>query len=218
MRDPLISNFLSYVVARHASTGYEDDMQAFAQRLGLKYSRSSHTFYDPLNRCVYLSYNAGGLAAREDIAHEIGHALALEGDKVNYEQLFRYYHASAPDIDAHLECIADIAADTALMPDWFVRQTLRLLGWTGAALWQLTGVRNVTIQRAIRRMVHFDEDANVVAFIAERGRVTCIEKAGHVWIPFWLGDELPDTKELEAAGVSLHSPDRYTVVGVLVAD
>ena len=42
-----------------------------------------------------------------------------------------------------------------------------------------------------------------------------VEKTGRCWLPFWVGDALPERQELLEAGISLYEPHDGVVIGVL---
>ncbi|MCD0157180.1 ImmA/IrrE family metallo-endopeptidase [Deinococcus sp. 6GRE01] len=217
--DPIIHDFLQCITANHAATNYEPDMPTLANRLGQQYRRHDYSFYDPANRTVYVRHDATAQEARADAAHELTHAIGMTGHP-SYEQVIRHYHASVPNIEEHLEELTEHGADRLLMPDALVTAITRHCGLTARAVWELSRFANVTINDALRRIVHANPDTRIGGFYSTGGYV----QAAHTlnwWMPFWIGDRIPEPHILLEHGATTYrvpGKPRHLLCLVVISD
>lgn len=201
--DPLIADLFDHIRSEHASTGYKSDMPTVARSLGLNFELGNTSVALP-DGTVRVSRTVSVLQQRADAAHEISHALANAG---GYTRAIEYYHASAPDLDAHIEELADHGADLLLMPDALVREIVRQQGYTGRSAWELSRFAGVDLPQAVRRLV-FATEQRCAGFIAQG---SYIQEAftQNYYLPFWKGDRVPELHLYQEEGLSLFAvPER----------
>lgn len=146
------------------------------------------------------------------------HAVAMSGEP-SYDEVLRYYHVSTPNLEAHIEVVTDHGADRFLMPDFLVEEIIKKCGYTARAIWELSRFANVNIDAALRRFVHYRPDRRVAAFLSCGGYILGAD-ALNLWLPFWLGDRVPEPHLLLEHGISTFSiPNRERqMLGVVVID
>ncbi|THF69986.1 ImmA/IrrE family metallo-endopeptidase [Deinococcus sp. Arct2-2] len=203
MMDDVLHDLFLYHVARHAEAEFTPEMPELARRLGMRYRVGPDSLATP-ERVVYVRADASAPQRRSEAAHEISHLLTAEaqpGDP-SYEEIIRWYHASVPDMQAHLEVLADHGADRLLMPEALVGAILGHCGYSGRAVWELARFADVPTEDALRRLVYFDESVKIGGFISHGGFIqSAFSKRWR--LPFWLGDRVPEPHILVDEGVSL---------------
>lgn len=201
--DDVLHDLFAYHVARHAETEFAQDMPELARRLGLRYHLGPDSLATP-EGAVYVRAQASAPQRRSEAAHEISHLLTAESQRgePSYEDVIRWYHASVPDMEAHLEVLADHGGDRLLMPEALVQAIVGHCGYTGRAVWELSRFADVPPEDALRRIVYFDESVRIGGFISHGGFIqAAFSKRWH--LPFWLGDRVPEPHVLIDEGVSL---------------
>lgn len=189
MIDPDIHAMFEYHRARHADEDFELNMEALAHRFGLA-ARSGESSHLGPDGTVNLRRGLSARERRSHLAHELSHHLSREG-RPSYEQVIRHRHASAPDLPAHLEALADHGGDLLTMPDAVVRAVVKVCGVSAVAVWTLHQMCEVPLAEALRRLVHADPDCRRGGYISIGGVV----QSASVWryqLPFWVGDRVPE--------------------------
>jgi len=204
VRDALIDDLFNFHHERHEEVGHISDMPALARAFGTTYQIAENSFMTP-NGIINVSASGGLRQRRALAAHEISHALTYEQDEEgdSYEKALRYHHASVPDIEAHLEALADHGGDRLLMPDFMVRRVLQEWGYSGQAVWELRMVANVTLREALRRIVYFDPLVRIGGFVVGSDSEVYEAASQGLRIPVWLGDEVAYPLELIDEGLSV---------------
>ncbi|GAA5504282.1 hypothetical protein Dxin01_04051 [Deinococcus xinjiangensis] len=216
--DDIIHDLFEWSKAQHQEAEWESDMPTLTRRLGFNYRRHEYSFYDPDSRTIFVRYDATSQEARVDTAHELMHAVSMEGSP-SYDAVLRYYHASVSNLDDHIEVVTDHGADRFLMPDGLVEEIVKKCGYTARAIWELSRFANVNIYTALRRFVHFRPDRRVAAFFSSGGYILGAD-ARNLWLPFWLGDRIPEPHLLLEHGISTFNiPNcERQMLGVVLVD
>ena len=190
--DSLVADLLDFHSARHAELNYNPDMPTLARTIGTGYRMADSSFMTP-ERIVNVNAYAGRTQQRIETAHENSHALTAEEDIEgnSYVKAVRYFHASVPDLEDHLELLADHGGDRFLMPDALVEEILRICGHTARAVWELSRFADVTIKEALRRIVYFKEDGRCGGFFS-CGKFIQEAQSYRYSLPFWLGQRIPE--------------------------
>lgn len=215
--DADIYNLLRYADARADEAAHEPDMILKAGLLGYTCEPAAQSSLQPGRRVLY-AHDRSAEEIRGDIAHELGHGLMREG-LVTFEEVLRHRHASVPDMDQHLEVMADLSGDRVSMPRDEVAAVLNISGVNARAVWVLHQMCQTPLREALRRIVHFDDDRRVGGFVLQRRRV--VEAASHRWyLPFWRGDEVSSLDGFEEGGGTLFRVPGYPSmqVGLIVID
>ena len=211
--DPLIADFQDHIEESHAAAHYVSDMNALAAAFGMSLTAGGVSVAAPGGE---LMVNRLGNAKqrRADAAHEIVHQLSDIGA---YTDAIRYYHASAPDLHAHLEALTDYGADLLLMPRLMVRDILCEYGDTARSVWELSRTAEVSLECALRRMAFLNLDQRRAGFLATGRYVTY--SSANCYSPFWPGERLPEP-HIAIENISLFQiPGRRNqVIGLLISD
>lgn len=220
MIDPDIHNLLRYTEARVAQVGHHPEMPELAARLGYTCEPGAMSRLERSGRVIYQA-DLSESERRADIAHELGHGLMREGQYTNFEEVLRHRHASAPDIDQHIEIMADLQGDLLLMPGEDVASVLAISGYNARAVWVLHQHMRVRLREALRRIVLYDFDRRCAGFVVQGRRIT--EATSHrCYLPFWRGSRLAEgvLEEFENAGGSLMPVPGYPsqVIGLIVVE
>lgn len=200
MMDGDIHAYFTHQKERHEEAKFETDMDVLPGLLGCRVIEADASRL--IGTDIHVRRRASILARRSSIAHELAHKLALEDDPC-YEDVIRHRHRSVPHMDAHLECLTEHGQDALLMPDKTVQTVLEIGGLNARAVWLLHQTAEVYVHEALRRLVHFDENAQIGGFVAHRGRI--IHAYSYRWrMPCWIGHPVPDAHDgFEGDGVSL---------------
>lgn len=211
--DPLTARYLQFLDDSHAAAHYITDMQQLARALGIDQVNGEFSVCTP-DGVVQISREGTSITKRADTAHEIVHALS---DLGNFTKRFRKEHASAPDLDGHLELLTDHGADRLLMPDALVAEVIGQCGATAQAVWVLSTFAAVQPWRALRRVVYWRHDSlgGCSGFIASGSIIRHVETTDYA--PFWFGERLPEPHIVFGENLTLFKqPDRPSrLIGLL---
>lgn len=212
--DPLVTDYFAHLDNRLAHAGHISDMPTLARELGYRYTEGRFSVAAP-GLGIQVARHQPAILRRAEAAHELAHVLA---DEQMFTQRFRYYHASAPDIDAHIEELTEHGADRLLMPDDLVQEIIHACGNTAQAVWELSIFAWVPLENALRRVVHLREGEGRAGFIASGSYVQTAEANGYS--PFWPGDRLPEPHIAYESGISLFEVPRRPrqLIGLLHLD
>lgn len=200
--DSLTARYLEFLDETHASECYITDMTRLAEALGIEQVMGEFSVCTA-DGVVQISRWGTTITRRADAAHEIVHALAHRG---NFTKKFEKYHASAPDLHAHLELLTEHGADLLLMPDMLVTEVIEQCGVTAQAVWVLSRFADVEPCRALRRLVHWSQPgvSACSGFIAVGSIIQHVETTGYA--PFWYGHRLPEPHLVFGDNLSLFKP------------
>lgn len=219
MLDSDIHHLLAYTEARAEELGRDQGLEHVAEQLGYSIQLDEDSAVNHAARRIYLRRGQAPEALKSDLAHELAHALAKEG-KPSWSAIIQRRHASVPDMHAHQEALTDLQGDLLTMPNTVVRVVLGICGLNAQAVWVLHQQQQVRLHEALRRLVHYDENARIGGFIAQKGRVA--HAYSYRWhMPVWVGDKMPDPEdEFQGDGVSMFRvPGRpSTCVGMVVVE
>lgn len=211
--DPLTARYLDFLDDEHAKTYYLSDMEQLARALGIDQVTGEFSICTP-DGVVQISRGGTTITRRADAAHEIVHALA---DRGNFTKKFKQEHASAPDLEGHLELLTDHGADQLLMPDVLVSEVIEQCGTTAQAVWILSSFAAVEPWRALRRVVHWRHAGlgGCSGFIAVGSIIHHVEATNYS--PFWYGERLPEPHIVFGENLTLFKqPDRPSrLIGLL---
>ncbi|UQN06805.1 hypothetical protein [Deinococcus sp. QL22] len=216
--DPLLSDLFLAHEERHKELDYTPDMERIAAALG-RVKTGEHSFLTASGEIVVES-GLKRTRRREDLAHEASHALAAELiDDQSYVKAIQYHHAHVPDMDAHLERLADHGSLHWLAPREMVDKVLEVGGLNAGAVWRLHQTAEIQLHMALKRIVTFDEDGRRGGFIAQHGRIIHASSYQY-YLRCWVGDDVPDEGSFQGSGVSLYQVPGYPsmCIGLVIAD
>lgn len=217
MLDPDIYGLFEHTDKRTAELG--PDLQTIAAELGYAVRMDDESLVNHRTKCIHLDKSLPTAGLTSDLAHELGHTLAREGEP-SWDQKIRHRHASVPDIHAHRECLTDHQGDRLSMPREVVKAIIERCGLNAMSVWVLHQQQEVYLHEALRRIVHFNENARMGGFIARRGRIIHAESF-QWWMPVWTGHPMPNPQgEFQGDGVSLFAVPGlpHTFIGLIVIE
>lgn len=219
MLDSDIADLLTYTDARAEELGREHGLEHVAARLGYTIEESDESAVNHQIKRIYLQSTLSPEGRNSDLAHELGHTLAVEG-KPSWAAVIRRRHASVPNMHAHQEALTNLQGDLLTMPPKVVRTVLGIAGLNARAIWVLHQQQEVPLHEALRRIVYHDENARIGGFIARRGKI--VAAYSYRWrMPVWVGHPMPDPEDdFRGDGVSLFEVPGLpgTFIGLVVVE
>lgn len=195
-------------------------LEQVAAELGYTVEFDDESLVNHHSKRIYLQKGLESEGLRSDLGHELGHCLAREGEPKSWNEVIRRNHASVPDMQAHRETLTDHQGDRLTMPRNIVQTVINICGLNARAVWVLHQQQEVYLHEALRRLVHFNENARIGGFIARRGTITHAYSYRYR-LPVWVGWPMPDPDdEFQGEGVSLFEvpalPNTY--IGLVVIE
>lgn len=162
--------FLNFIDEIHLRHGQETNFWTLSNHLNVVVRIEKRNSAGILAGQPLITLNPLEYGGRQSFSkmHELAHIL-LKVSRI--ERRLIDLHGSVDAAMPHIERLCNLGASRLLMPSHYVEEVLWPAGPTALAVQHLARRAHVSLQAALRRVVHFEESASLAGFITSRGTV-----------------------------------------------
>lgn len=189
----LLHDFLAYLQSEHQKTNYTTDYRVLAAHLGAEiYDHEFDAAILSVDWLPAITINPHDSAERRRFTgmHENAHIM-LEDSGVE-EALMELHAGEREEAEPYIEKFCNVGASHLLMPHPYVATALSYWDYTPMAILELSRLTGASLQAALRRIVHLEENSCVAGFITSGHAILDVSRH-KCRLPYRKWDLLPES-------------------------